>query len=146
MLGVRRSGIAARRLRQVAGHVLRTQHCGLRAAVSLALVSDAAIRKLNRRFLGIDQPTDVLSFPAGTDGPQAQGAGARYLGDVVISVDRARVQARAVGHAVRTEIALLAVHGLLHLLGYDDRRRKDAAEMARRQRVLLREAGFKVAG
>ncbi len=70
----------------------------------------------------------------------------QYLGDVVISVDRARVQARAVGHPVRTEIALLAVHGVLHLLGYDDRRRDDAAKMARRQRILTAAAGFEVAG
>lgn len=127
--------------------------------MGVALVSDAVIRRLNRNFLGVDRPTDVLSFPFGTASPhqalasrprardpiaQIGRKGTRYLGDVVISVDRARVQAQAVGHALRSEIALLAVHGVLHLLGYDDVRRADAAKMARRQRVLAAEAGFEV--
>ena len=156
---VRRPGITVRRLRRVVRHVLRRQRCAGGTKVALALVSDATVRRLNRQFLGIDRPTDVLSFPATR--PRARLVGRRiqdpgskildrevrgYLGDVVISVDRARVQARAVGHPLRTEIALLAVHGLLHLLGYDDRRRTGAAQMSRRQRVLAAEAGFEVAG
>lgn len=145
-LHVRRPGITVRRLRQVAGHVLRRQRCAADTEVALALVSDAEIRRLNRRFLGLDRPTDVLAFPVGTDGPRIPGTGARHLGDVVISVDRARAQARAVGHPLSTEIALLVVHGLLHLLGYDDGRRADTAKMTRRQRLLAAEAGFEVAG
>ena len=156
---VRRPGITIHRLRRVAGHVLRRQRCAAATEVALALVSDAAIRRLNRRFLGIDRPTDVLSFPANRSrAPLGRGrirhpgstildrARRPYLGDVVISVDRARVQARAAGHPLRTEIALLTVHGLLHLLGYDDRRRADAAKMTRRQRLLAADAGFEVAG
>jgi len=158
-LYVRRPGITVPRLRHVVRHVLRRQRCAPDTEVALALVSDATVRRLNRQFLGIDRPTDVLSFPATRARARVvrrriQDPGSKildrevrgYLGDVVISVDRARVQARAVGHPLRTEIALLAVHGLLHLLGYDDRRRTDAVHMSRRQRVLAAEAGFEVAG
>jgi len=156
---VRRPGIAAERLRGVVRHTLRRQRCPSNTAVGVALVSDRAIRQLNRRFLGIDRPTDVLSFPLNaaherTRRLQIPAAGARrplpgareYLGDVVISVERARVQAREAGHPVRTEVALLAVHGVLHLLGYDDHRPRQAALMARRQRLLVAEAGLEVAG
>jgi probable rRNA maturation factor len=112
----------------------------------VALVSDRAIRALNRVFLHHDYPTDVLAFPAGGGaGARAASAG-RYLGDVVISVDRARVQARTAGHPLGTEIALLAVHGVLHLLGYDDHLPRQASRMARRQQMLLAEAGIEVSG
>ncbi len=143
---VQRPGIAAGRLREVVRHALRRQRCAPNTTVGVVLVSDRAIRRLNRRFLGRDRPTDVLAFPGGTDGPRAPGSGPRYLGDVVISADRARVQARQAGHPVRSEVALLAVHGVLHLLGYDDHRPADAAAMARRQRTLVAETGLEVAG
>ncbi len=143
---VRRPGIAAGRLREVIRHALRRQRCAPDTAVGVALVSDRAIRRLNRRFLHRDRPTDVLAFPSGTDRSRAPGSGPRYLGEVVISTNRARVQAREAGHPVRSEVALLAVHGVLHLLGYDDRRPADAAAMARRQRMLVAETGLEVAG
>lgn len=156
---VRRPGIAAGRLREVVRHALRRQRCAPNTTVSVVLVSDRAIRRLNRRFLGINRPTDVLSFPLNSSRGRARRGrfldlGARspepearqYLGDIVISADRARVQARQAGHPVRSEVALLAVHGVLHLLGYDDHRPADAAAMARRQRTLVAETGFEVAG
>ncbi len=158
---VRRPGITVVQLQRVVRHVLRRQRCAVGTEVGVALVSDAAIRRLNWRFLGIDRPTDVMSFPLDTtrtqrglaSRPRARGPSVttarsrrRYLGDVVISVDRARVQARAAGHPLRSEIAVLAVHGVLHLLGYDDARRADASRMARRQRTLAAEAGFEVVG
>ncbi len=143
---VRRPGIAVGRLREVIRHALRRQRCAPDTAVGVALVSDRAIRGLNRKFLRRDRPTDVLAFPSGTHGPRAPGPRPRYLGDVVISVDRARVQAREAGHPVRSEVALLAVHGVLHLLGYDDHRPTDAAAMARRQSMLVAEMGLEVAG
>lgn len=68
------------------------------------------------------------------------------LGEVVVCVDRARTQADAAGHPVRTEVALLAAHGVLHLLGYDDRTRRGAARMMARARALLAEAGEQVKG
>jgi probable rRNA maturation factor len=81
------------------------------------LVGDRAIRRLNRTYLGRDHPTDVLAFP------QARAfsmPGPSLLGDVVISVDTAARQAKAHGHSLDRELALLLIHGLLHLLGYDD--------------------------
>lgn len=143
---VRRPGIGARPLRRAILYALRRQRCPERTEVSIALVSDAAIRRLHRRFLRRDRPTDVLAFPGRDDGLHAPGSGTRYLGDVVVSVDRARAQAREARHALRTEIVLLAVHGVLHLLGYDDHRPADAARMARRQQMLTAGAGFEVAG
>lgn len=101
------------------------------------LISDRAIRALNRRFLGTDRSTDTLAFPA---------EDRAYLGDVVVSVPRARAQAGAAGHAVATEIALLAAHGVLHLLGYDDRTAAQRARMMRRQQALLRELRIIVRG
>lgn len=156
---VRRPGIAANRLRGVIRHALRRQRCADGTAVGVALVSDRAIRRLNRRFLHRDRPTDVLAFPASNFHQRAQRrriqypapriqdpAVQGYLGDVVLSVERARVQAREAGHPVRSEVALLAVHGVLHLLGYDDHRPADATAMARRQRLLVAEMGLEVAG
>lgn len=88
------------------------------AAVSLTLLltSDAQLQQLSRDFLGIDRPTDVLSFP---DGDMLPGMESVYLGDVAISVETAQRQAAARGHTLEGELQLLAVHGLLHLLGYD---------------------------
>ena len=101
------------------------------------LVDDRTIRWLNRRYRRVDRATDVLAFPI-----EARQGG--LLGDVVVSVDRARVQARAVGHTLQTEVALLAVHGVLHLRGYDDLSRAAALTMTRRQQKLLAERGYKV--
>ena len=83
--------------------------------VSLAFVGERAIRTLNRKFMKKDRPTDVLSFPLGEKGPD----GKFYLGDIVIAVPVAFRQARAKGHSLDRELRLLAIHGYLHLLGYD---------------------------
>jgi probable rRNA maturation factor len=83
--------------------------------ITLALVGSAAMRTLNRRFRKKDQPTDVLSFPLGKQGPD----GRHYLGDIVIAVPVAFRQAREKGHSLKRELELLAVHGFLHLLGFD---------------------------
>ena len=86
------------------------------ADLTIVLVDEARIQGLNRDFLGHDAPTDVLSFPADEPDPET---GRRYLGDVVISIERAAGQAGERGHAVESEMQLLVVHGVLHLLGYD---------------------------
>jgi probable rRNA maturation factor len=83
--------------------------------VSLAFVGDRAIRTLNRKFMKKDRPTDVLSFPLGEKGPD----GKYYLGDIVIAVPVAFRQAKEKGHGLDRELRLLAIHGFLHLLGYD---------------------------
>jgi probable rRNA maturation factor len=106
-----------------------------RGVVSLALVSDAEIRRLNRRYARKDAPTDVLSFPA--IGP---AAGVPFLGDIVIAKGVARRQAREAGHTVGDEVKLLALHGLLHLLGYDHH--VDNGTMARVETRLRRKGGL----
>jgi probable rRNA maturation factor len=83
--------------------------------VTLAFVGERAIRTLNRKFMKKDRPTDVLSFPLGEKGAD----GKFYLGDIVIAVPVAFRQARAKGHGLDRELRLLAIHGFLHLLGYD---------------------------
>jgi probable rRNA maturation factor len=107
--------------------------------VTLVLAPDAAVRRLNRRWRGVDAPTDVLSFPAG-DPPPARRAATRHLGDVVIARGVASRQARAQGHGTSIELRVLALHGLLHLLGYDHER--DAGDMARVERRLRRAGGL----
>jgi probable rRNA maturation factor len=109
-----------------------------RGHVSLAVVSDAFMRSLNRKYRGIDRPTDVLSFPAEAGGRGSEGANA--LGDLAIARGVAGRQARALGHSLRTEIRVLALHGLLHLLGYDHE--VDRGQMAKLERHLLRRAGL----
>jgi probable rRNA maturation factor len=100
---------ARRLLRALAGR-LRVPH----DSMAVALGDDALLRGLNRRFRGKDRVTDVLSFPAGED-PTAGG----FLGDIAISCDAARRQARRRGHSAAQETRILLLHGLLHLLGYD---------------------------
>ncbi|SRR5579884_72665 len=121
-------------LRDVVTKALRLQGYDDLPDVSVALVDDAYIQVLNREYRGADQPTDVLAFPM--DPADATG-GEPTLGDIVISVERARDQARQFRHPLRREIALLAVHGLLHLLGYEDETETGASAMLSRQKELL---------
>jgi probable rRNA maturation factor len=102
--------------------------------VSVALVDDAYIRVLNREYRGVDQPTDVLAFPMESE---SGARGDPALGDIVISLERAREQARQFKHPIRREVALLAVHGLLHLLGYEDDSEAGASAMWSKQKQLL---------
>lgn len=104
----------------------------VRGSVCVALVSDARIRTLNRDFRQANKATDVLSFPA--DDP------AGFLGDIVIASGVARRQARAAKHPLATELKVLALHGLLHLLGYDHE--TDHGEMARVETRLRRRLGL----
>jgi probable rRNA maturation factor len=103
-----------------------------RGRVTVALVPDGHVRTLNRRFRSTDTATDVLSFPADEPG---------QLGDVVIAAGIARRQAAAAGHPLGTELRILALHGLLHLLGYDHER--DDGQMARLERRLRRAGGLR---
>jgi len=102
-----------------------------RGTVTIAIVSDARVRALNRQYRRTDKATDVLSFPSGERG---------YLGDVVIAAGVAARQAREAGHTLATELRVLALHGLLHLLGYDHER--DDGRMARLERRLRRRGGL----
>jgi probable rRNA maturation factor len=109
------------------------------AELSLLLVSDAVMRRLNREWRGKNRATDVLSF-AQAEGPSAAPAG--LLGDVVISLDTARRQAAEHAATVGSELDRLLIHGVLHLLGYDhERSPAEARRMQRRERALARRLG-----
>lgn len=98
-------------------------------------MDDATIRDLNARYRGIDVPTDVLSFAQ--DLPLALSADhPRLLGDVVISLDTAARQAQAAGHTLDDEVVILVMHGVLHLLGYDDATTEGYQEMVRKGAAL----------
>ncbi len=119
-----------------------------RGALALALVSDDVMRHLNRRYAGKDRPTDVLSFSnegvrrrtpdSGLQTPDCQPG---HLGDIAIATGVAARQARAAGHSLETELRILALHGLLHLLGYDHA--VDDGTMARLERRLRRKGGLR---
>ena len=102
------------------------------ASLALCLVSDRAMRRLNREFRGCDATTDVLAFSGQGERDEA---GAVHLGDIVISVPTAARQARKVGHSLARELRVLALHGYLHLLGYDHK--TDDGRMMRLQRRML---------
>ncbi|HLS91046.1 MAG TPA: rRNA maturation RNase YbeY [Limnochordia bacterium] len=123
------------------------------AEVSVVVTGDDEIRRLNREYRGIDAPTDVLSFPlleelgeelppGSPPGPQhalwtAGEGGAPALGDIVISLERAKAQAEEYGHSLQREIAFLTVHGLLHLLGYDHESEEPERVMRAKEEAIL---------
>lgn len=109
------------------------------AELSVELVGDARIRRLNRDYRRQDRATDVLAFPIREAVlPQGKGPATNMLGDVVISLPTAVRQAREVGRSIDVELATLLIHGMLHLCGYDhERGPREAARMSRRERALL---------
>ncbi len=115
------------------------------AEVAIVISDDESLQELNRRFRGVDAPTDVLAFPDDTRGPFVGAPGfPRYLGDVVISYPRAREQAEQAGHSVEAELQLLVVHGVLHLLGHDDQSGPERAKMWAAQEAILKALNVRV--
>jgi probable rRNA maturation factor len=115
--------------------------------VSVLICADDRIQELNREWRGVDAPTDVLSFALeefAVDEPQREVAEGEpcLLGDIVISWPRAQAQAAAYGHSVERETAFLAVHGALHLLGYDHAEEGEAREMERAAEEILAGLGL----
>jgi probable rRNA maturation factor len=113
--------------------------------VSVVVTDDAAVHELNRQYRGVDRPTDVLSFsqlesPAHLSGEEfpSPPETPRPLGDIVISGDRVRSQALEYGHSQRRELAYLAAHGLLHLLGFDHEAESDRQKMRDAEEAALR--------
>ncbi len=121
--------------RAVLAVLAATGESGDHTEVSVLLTDDAGIQTLNRTYRGLDQPTDVLSFA------QREGEGGDahdpFLGDVVISVERAERQAKDFGHSLARELGFLAVHGTLHLLGWDHHKpEQESAMMAKTEEIL----------
>ena len=106
----------------------------------MRISGDRELRRLNSRYLGEDHATDVLSFPSGDQGPGA------HLGDIVIAWPAVVRQAAGFGHSEEGELALLAVHGFLHLLGWDHATKKDQREMNRLTLAALARSGITLAG
>lgn len=111
--------------------------------LSIVIEDDARLQQLNKEFLGIDAPTDVLSFPSGEVQPDPE-TGRVYLGDIIISYPRAVEQAKAAGHPLLSELLLLVVHGTLHLAGYDHAEPEEKAEMWAAQAEILHNLGVQI--
>ena len=109
-----------------------------KAELSVVLTDDRAIRALNRRWRGKNKPTNVLSFPT----PAQRQGGPRHLGDVVIAYETVAGEARAARKRFDHHLAHLAVHGFLHLLGYDHESHSEADAMERRERRVLAQLGI----
>ncbi len=107
--------------------------------LSIVLTGDEEIQQLNNQYLEIDAPTDVLSFSGGDVDPETNK---RYLGDIIISYPRAKSQAAARGGSDWSELQLLVVHGILHLLGYDHAEELQKKEMWALQAQVLKEFGL----
>lgn len=126
-------------LERAARATLTQQGQSPEADLSIVLTDDKRLRELNREYLAIDAATDVLSFPASESDPET---GAPYLGDILLSVPRARAQAKAAGHALEAEVQLLVVHGVLHLLGHDHAKPMEKARMWKAQAEIMAELGL----
>ena len=126
-------------LQRAANAALEHESQSLDSELSIILSDDARLHELNLNYLGINAPTDVLSFPSSETDPET---GACYLGDILISVPRAQAQAKAAGHSLEAEVQLLVVHGVLHLLGYDHAQAEEKSRMWKAQAEILERLGI----
>ncbi len=124
---------------RAAAATLEQQSASAEDDLTVVLADDEQLQDLNREFRDIDAPTDVLSFPSSESDPET---GRRYLGDILISVQRAEEQAAAGGHPLEAEIQLLVVHGVLHLLGHDHAEVEEKARMWAAQAEVLARLGL----
>lgn len=109
------------------------------ANLTIVLTDDRQLHELNREYLNIDSPTDVLSFSSFEIDPETNEI---YLGDILISIPRAIEQAQAAGHPLEAEVQLLTVHGTLHLLGYDHASEEEKSVMWNEQAKVLERLGL----
>ena len=109
--------------------------------ITIVIQDDAFIQKLNFDYLGINEPTDVLSFSTNEVDPETNR---NYLGDIIISLPRAAEQADKAGHPVDEELKLLILHGILHLLGYDHSSASSQKRMWKIQQELIEKIGIKI--
>ncbi len=123
---------------QAAEAALAHQKAPENVLLTIVITDDAQLHQLNLEFLGVDAPTDVLSFPDGSPDPET---GEIYLGDILISLPYAARQAAQGGHALEAELQLLAVHGTLHLMGHDHAEEAEKAAMWQAQADILAQIG-----
>lgn len=109
------------------------------AELTIVLTDDTQLQELNKEYLGIDAPTDVLSFPSDEIDPETN---APYIGDVILSIPRATQQAESAGHSMEAEAQLLVVHGTLHLLGHDHAEAEEKARMWQAQAEVMVKLGL----
>lgn len=139
--------VKGRSLADLARRVLAAEGVAGPVELSVVVTDDATVRELNRRYAGLDEATDVLSFDLSQDASFALAEGAAgfatppgaapLLGEVVVAYPIAQRQAQERGHAVEAELAHLLVHGALHILGYDHQEAEDERRMRRREEELL---------
>ncbi|MBI3946522.1 MAG: rRNA maturation RNase YbeY [Armatimonadetes bacterium] len=138
-MGVPRAPLTRKEIETIVGDLLRRERLPESVEASIVFADNETMRALNREYRGVDAPTDVLAFSQAT--PEALRAAPpgeeTALGDVVISVQMAREQAREFGHSVKQEAALLLAHGLLHLVGYDHGEPEKAERMRLAERAAL---------
>ncbi len=120
-----------REIKKISASVLKHMDSPKDSELSLSFIKDEKMRELNRTYRNIDRTTDVLSFP------QGEGPGTTLLGDVVISLDTAERNSRRYGVEREEEIKKLIVHGILHLLGYDHKKKKEREEMRDKENEVM---------
>lgn len=125
-------------LARAADAALALQPGGEHMQISLVLVGSERMRHLNQRFRGIRSVTDVLAFPLSDDFVSTRD----FLGEVVVCVEKGKRQASTRGHTLRQELTLLVIHGVLHLLGYEDKERTTGEAMKAREREVLESLGL----
>jgi len=130
--------ISSEWLENLIKHVLESYFEDMNCQVSIALENDTAVQDLNRQYREMDSTTDVLSFEGGYQDPES---GFFHIGDIIISVPQTQKQAIAAGHSFKNELALLIVHGILHLRGYDHAEPQEKEVMWHEQDKILYEIG-----
>lgn len=133
-------------IRRCCNAVLINEHFEGSAEISVRFADDEIIHELNREYRHVDRSTDVLSFPLGENGVYDinHDTGAKILGDIVISMQHAVMQAELYGHSLQREIAFLTVHSMLHLLGYDhEAEGLERVRMREKEEAVLTQLGLK---
>ena len=133
-------------IRRCCHAVLQLENFDGSAEVSVRFVDNEEIRKLNKQYRNIDKETDVLSFPMGENGVYDvnHDTGAKILGDIVISMEKAVEQAKIYNHPLQREVGFLTVHSMLHLLGYDHEAGGiEAVHMREKEETVLTQIGWK---
>ncbi len=129
-------------LRSIAEQVLVAQEVGSTAELGLVIATQERVRELNRNYLGRDEPTDVIAFSMLPDEEDRSSFvpppdGVQHLGEVIISYPQAQIQAEEHGHSIEKELTILIIHGVLHLLGYEDEKPELKRRMAAREKEIL---------